>query len=257
MANIKTKTTMKEFTTIDRANYYSWITSITANGKSAYELKGKFLDDLCDNSFNGANGEDASDNQEGVIDEGFFELENANNDDEQEIGEIYRIETNLFDYETPLCKKFNELNYLLKVDPELFIYDIQITKTYEDYKNELNNVLDEPWSESGVSYEICDHIYEPFRFKNGKAKWPTYSFEDGSAMVENYRGCYRCDIQEKEEHEDEERYELFHDPAQERSICKIRRFEMIKYSIGRMNRPMKMHAALTKRSFVTWTKDGW
>ncbi|GKE08094.1 hypothetical protein Tco_1411645 [Tanacetum coccineum] len=54
------------------------------------------------------------DNQEGVIDEGFSDLEKANNDDEHEIAEIFRIETNLFDYETPLCTKFKEFNYLLK-----------------------------------------------------------------------------------------------------------------------------------------------
>ncbi|GJW25410.1 hypothetical protein Tco_0039221 [Tanacetum coccineum] len=54
-----------------------------------------------------------SDDQEGVIDDGFSDLEEANNDDEQEIGEIFRIETNL-------------------------------TKTYEDYENELNDELEEP-----------------------------------------------------------------------------------------------------------------
>ncbi|GJS39758.1 hypothetical protein Tco_0564801 [Tanacetum coccineum] len=35
------------------------ITSIKVNGKNAYELKGKFLDDLHNNSFSGTNGEDA------------------------------------------------------------------------------------------------------------------------------------------------------------------------------------------------------
>ncbi|GKC20699.1 hypothetical protein Tco_1022849, partial [Tanacetum coccineum] len=42
----------------DQANYYSWITSIRVNGKNAYELKGKFLDDLHKNAFSGTNGED-------------------------------------------------------------------------------------------------------------------------------------------------------------------------------------------------------
>nr|GEV83281.1 hypothetical protein [Tanacetum cinerariifolium] len=50
---------MKGFTTIDQADYYSGITSITVNGKKAYELKGNFLDDLHNNSFSGTNGEDA------------------------------------------------------------------------------------------------------------------------------------------------------------------------------------------------------
>ncbi|GKF39257.1 hypothetical protein Tco_0119318, partial [Tanacetum coccineum] len=34
------------------------ITSITVNGKNAYELKGKFLYDLHKNAFSGTNGED-------------------------------------------------------------------------------------------------------------------------------------------------------------------------------------------------------
>nr|GEX36974.1 hypothetical protein [Tanacetum cinerariifolium] len=167
---------MKEFATEDQANYYSGITCVTINGKRAYELKGKFLNDFLDNAFSGTNGEDGvkhieyflkivdlinllSVNHErlrlatfpislignaskwfdeikakqdptdttfeewnidhnGVIDDGFSDLEGANNDDEQEIDEIFIIETNLFNYETSLCTKFNEFNYLLKVDPE-------------------------------------------------------------------------------------------------------------------------------------------
>ncbi|GJS58558.1 hypothetical protein Tco_0653342 [Tanacetum coccineum] len=34
------------------------ITSITVNGENAYELKGKFLDDLHNNAFSGTNGKD-------------------------------------------------------------------------------------------------------------------------------------------------------------------------------------------------------
>ncbi|GJR62963.1 hypothetical protein Tco_1505125 [Tanacetum coccineum] len=50
---------METFTPNDKANYYSGITSITVNGKNAYELKGKFLDDLHNNAFSGTNGKDA------------------------------------------------------------------------------------------------------------------------------------------------------------------------------------------------------
>ncbi|GKC01445.1 hypothetical protein Tco_0987581 [Tanacetum coccineum] len=38
--------------------------------------------------------------------------ESSDNDDE--IAEVFRIDTNIFDYETPLCSAFNEFNYLLK-----------------------------------------------------------------------------------------------------------------------------------------------
>ncbi|GJR18693.1 hypothetical protein Tco_0967220 [Tanacetum coccineum] len=232
---------MEEFTTHNKANYYSGIASIMVNGKRAYELKGKFLDDLRDNAFSETNGEDVVEHteyflkivdpinlpnvnyeqlrlsvfpislvgnasewfeefkairdpsnstfekwlaskfanhmildpftkkvlwdfwikrydQERVADEEFFDAEEANNDDEQETAEIFRIETNL-------------------------------TKTYEDYENELNYELEEPWSEDGVPYEIY-----------------------------------------KEEHKDKDKHGLFND--HDVSVCKIRRFEMIKYSFS-------------------------
>ncbi|GKA64617.1 hypothetical protein Tco_0764324 [Tanacetum coccineum] len=56
--------------------------------------------------------------------------------DEDEIGEVFRIDTNIFDYETPLCSAFNAFNYLLKVDPDLLTKDIVGFKTYEDYKDD-------------------------------------------------------------------------------------------------------------------------
>ncbi|GJY18596.1 hypothetical protein Tco_0390087 [Tanacetum coccineum] len=188
-------------------------------------------------------------NQEGVIDEGFSKLEKANNDDDHEISEIFKIETNLFNYKTPLCEKFNEFNYLLKVDPELFTHDIQITKTYENYRNESNNELDEPWSKHGVPYEICDHICKPFHFNKGETKWPTCNlnedgFYDGGELPRmvrvgymtyfqdhewNGKACYNSDVHNKEEHEDDERCK---DTAHDAPVCKIRRFKMIKYSFG-------------------------
>ncbi|GKB74068.1 hypothetical protein Tco_0935480 [Tanacetum coccineum] len=59
MTDKEKKSTMKGFATNDQADYYSEITSITVNGKNAYELQGKFLDDLHINAFSRANGEDA------------------------------------------------------------------------------------------------------------------------------------------------------------------------------------------------------
>ncbi|GKE16466.1 hypothetical protein Tco_1424043 [Tanacetum coccineum] len=49
---------METFAPNDKADYYSGITSITVNGKNAYELKGKFLDDLHNNAFSGTNRKD-------------------------------------------------------------------------------------------------------------------------------------------------------------------------------------------------------
>nr|GEZ78564.1 hypothetical protein [Tanacetum cinerariifolium] len=69
----------------------------------------------------------------------------------------------------------SKINFLFKVDPELVTHNIERTKTYEDYENELNDELEEPWSEDRVPYEMCDRICEPFHFKNRKAKWPTFN----------------------------------------------------------------------------------
>ncbi|GJY03207.1 hypothetical protein Tco_0361359, partial [Tanacetum coccineum] len=57
-------------------------------------------------------------------------------DDGDKIAEVFRIDANIFDYETPLCSAFNEFNYLLKVDPDLLTKDIMRFKTYEDYKDD-------------------------------------------------------------------------------------------------------------------------
>ncbi|GJS84714.1 hypothetical protein Tco_0751255 [Tanacetum coccineum] len=65
------------------------------------------------------------------------ELTDEESDDEDEIAEVFRIDTNIFDYETPLCSAFNEFNIHSQVDPDLnFEGDIMGFKTYEDYKDD-------------------------------------------------------------------------------------------------------------------------
>ncbi|GKB22030.1 hypothetical protein Tco_0855953, partial [Tanacetum coccineum] len=55
--------------------------------------------------------------------------------DEDDIAEVFRIDTNIFDYETSLCSAFKEFNYLLEVDPDLLTKNIIRFKTYDDYKD--------------------------------------------------------------------------------------------------------------------------
>nr|GEY58788.1 hypothetical protein [Tanacetum cinerariifolium] len=240
---------MEEFVTKNRANYYSRITNITVNvgnvSKWFDEFKGSITTwvDLTENflgkyyppshTYNvvGTEAKRVLTNtmfekcQEVVTNEGFSDLEKVNNDDEHEIAKIFRIKTNLFDYETPLCKAFNEFNYLFKVDTELFTHDIERTKTYEDYENGLNNEGGEPWSKNGVLYEICDHICEPFHFKSGKTNWPTYNLnENGFSKGGELPGM--------EEQHKQGQCDLFNDLTQGPPVCKIRRFEMVKYSFG-------------------------
>ncbi|GJT07056.1 hypothetical protein Tco_0841518 [Tanacetum coccineum] len=93
------------------------------------------------------------------------------------VPEIFRIEGNLYDFETPLCEAYHAFNCLLKINTNLFTYDIQNFKTYDEYKRELNDDkaggTEKPWSKNRVPYQLCDHICEPYRFKNGGTKWPT------------------------------------------------------------------------------------
>ncbi|GKB00810.1 hypothetical protein Tco_0828854, partial [Tanacetum coccineum] len=73
------------------------------------------------------------------FDSGDDEVELTNEefaDNEDDIAEVFRIDTNIFDYETPICSAFNEFNYLLKVDPDLLTKDIMGFKTYDDYKDD-------------------------------------------------------------------------------------------------------------------------
>ncbi|GJU54280.1 hypothetical protein Tco_1227994 [Tanacetum coccineum] len=55
-------------------------------------------------------------------------------DNEDEIAEVFRIDTNIFDYETPICSAFNKFNYLSKVGnlPGTFIIENQLH--YQDYE---------------------------------------------------------------------------------------------------------------------------
>ncbi|GJV77062.1 hypothetical protein Tco_1508646 [Tanacetum coccineum] len=102
--------------------------------------------------------------------------EDDNPNETDNVPEIFKIKGNLFGFETPLYEAFYEFNYLLKIDTDLFTYDIQNFKTYDEYERELNNDIakgtEEPWSENGVPYQLCDHICEPYYFKNGETKWP-------------------------------------------------------------------------------------
>ncbi|GJU97396.1 hypothetical protein Tco_1326667 [Tanacetum coccineum] len=288
MADKGKKSSMETFAPNDKADYYFRITSIIVNGKNAYELKEKFIDDLHNNAFDGTNGEEAVKHIEyflKIVDP--FDLPNVNHDKlqvviflisligkarrwfdkikesidswvdltakffrkyyppsrtgktntqmirwdptnpkfenwlatkfvsddessdleeywsdkEEETAEIFKIETDVFDYETPLCLAFNEFNYLLKVDPDLLTKDIMGLKTYEDYKDdwiyEWNEnvpwVYDKPWLDNEIWKEPkpVKHDCKPFNYKTGCSEWPTCSWrEDGYCNRGNLPEAY-------------------------------------------------------------------
>nr|GEU35411.1 hypothetical protein [Tanacetum cinerariifolium] len=154
--------------------------------KSFLEIQGTFLVKIRDNTFNGIIGENAFkhiDNFLEVIRP--LKIKGLSHD---------RFRLSVF----PMSLvAFNEFNYLLKIDTYLFTFDIQEIKTYEEYElnNNMMGELEEPWSDNGVPYQLCDHICEPYLFKNGKTKWPKCSsdidgFSNGGELPKMVRvGC--------------------------------------------------------------------
>nr|GEV40454.1 hypothetical protein [Tanacetum cinerariifolium] len=179
-------------------------------------------------------------------DEESFGLKETNNDDEHEIIEIFRIETNLFNYETPLCENFKEFNYLLKIDPDVLTKDIEGFKTYKNirtigimngtkiayivgnslYYQDLewydplddSKLKEEALRNKAIMEGIIDDNNESSN--DGRIKWDSYEIVNHDQKESEYEN----------EYENEERYELFDD--HKLPVCSIRRFEMIKYSFG-------------------------
>ncbi|GJS29864.1 hypothetical protein Tco_0490484 [Tanacetum coccineum] len=122
-------------------------------------------------------------------------------DDMDEVAKVFRIDTNLFNFETPMCKAFKEFNYLLQIDPDLLTKDIEGFKTYEDYKDdwiyEWNKdvpwVDEKPWTNAGVWTKPTPvkHTCKPFNYKTGCSEWPTCSWkDDGYCNGGNLPGTY-------------------------------------------------------------------
>ncbi|GKB68478.1 hypothetical protein Tco_0929890 [Tanacetum coccineum] len=82
-----------------------------------------------------------------ITDDELSNPEDENLIEETKIAEIFRIRTDIFQFETPLCEAFKEFNYLLKIDVDVLTDDIPGFKTYDEYKDawiyEWNK--DVPW----------------------------------------------------------------------------------------------------------------
>ncbi|GJX99621.1 hypothetical protein Tco_0356640 [Tanacetum coccineum] len=128
-------------------------------------------------------------------------IDEDSSDEKDEVAEVFRIDTNLFNFETPTCKAFKEFNYLLQIDPDLLSKDIEGFKTYEDYKDdwiyEWNKdvpwVDEKPWTNARVWTKPTPvkHTCKPFNYKTGCSEWPTCSWmDDGYCNGGNLPGTY-------------------------------------------------------------------
>ncbi|GKB52325.1 hypothetical protein Tco_0903078 [Tanacetum coccineum] len=150
--------------------------------------------------------------------------------DEDEIAEVFRIDTNIFDYETPLCSAFNEFNYLLKPTsswkddgycnggnlPRTYIIGNQLYyHDYEWYEAMKDSKLkDEALRNKAIMEGLINEDDDVSRYEQ-KRQWNMYT---------NYDDAYEINHGNNEKEELCEIHEL---PA-----CNIRRYMMIKYSFN-------------------------
>ncbi|GJR57941.1 hypothetical protein Tco_1500103 [Tanacetum coccineum] len=139
-----------DFITSTRKNFISNDNEGRMVKKCIFEIQGTFLVKVRDNAFNGNIGENAFKHIDkflkvvrpikinGLTQDRFRlsvfpvsltgaakeeETEEDDNLNETEnVPEIFKIEGNLFDFETPFCEAFNEFNYLQKIDTDMFTY---------------------------------------------------------------------------------------------------------------------------------------
>ncbi|GJX13587.1 hypothetical protein Tco_0205345 [Tanacetum coccineum] len=259
---------MKGFATNDQADYYSGITSIMVNGKNAYELKGKFLDDLHKNAFSGTNGEDTVKHIKyflEIVDP--IDLPNINQDKLRVVffpislvGDAWRwfdgikgSITSWVDLTDKFLGKYYPSSRTGKVNTSIIKWDL----TNPEFENWLASKF--------VNYMTMD-IFTKGAFNYGVLEWPTYSWrKDGYGNGGNLPGAYIIGntlcyqdlewydalkdselkeealrnkaimeglINEDNEHEDDERQEVCSIETHELSVFTIRIFEMIKYSFG-------------------------
>ncbi|GJV23914.1 hypothetical protein Tco_1376609 [Tanacetum coccineum] len=172
-------------------------------------------------------------------------------DDEDEFAEVFRIDTNIFDFETPMCKAFKEFNYLLQIDPELLTKDIEGFKTYKDYKNdwiyEWNKdvawVDEKPWTKTRDVLNgqlvvgewmviVMEEIFSVLTLLETRSITKTLNEDDDESRYERRRWNVYTNF--------DDAYETNHDVAEreelgeicELAVCDIRIFAMIKYSFG-------------------------
>ncbi|GJY62016.1 VIER F-box protein 2 [Tanacetum coccineum] len=190
----------------DLFTYEVEVADIPCNSKMNNDSEDETDDDM---------GYDPSDHYGFTGSEELTDEESSDNEDEND--EVFIMDTNIFDYETPIYSAFNEFNYLLK----------------------------KPWTDTGVWTEpkLVIHTCKPFNYKTGCSEWPTCNrIIDGYCNGGNLPGT--SVIGNQLHYQDYEWYEALEDSelkdlalqnkaSIEGFINKDdKEFEMIKYSFG-------------------------
>ncbi|GJR89042.1 hypothetical protein Tco_0213053 [Tanacetum coccineum] len=178
----------------------------------------------------------------------------------EETAKIFKIKTDVFYYETPLCLAFNEFNYILKVDPDLLTKDIMGFKTYEDYKDDwiyewnenvpwdgycnggnlpgayrIGNSLhyqDLEWYEALKDSELKDEALRNKAIMEGLISDDESSNDCWKRWKSHEIYYHNYDDGEYKNETHEEGHELCGIETREVPICQIKRYKMIKYSFN-------------------------
>ncbi|GKC56331.1 hypothetical protein Tco_1083929, partial [Tanacetum coccineum] len=225
MTDKEKKSTMKGFATNDQADYYSGITSITVNGKNAYELQGKFLDDLHINAFSRANGEDAVEHIDyflRIVNP--IDLPNVNQDKLRVVVFPISLASKFMNYKTMDIFTKGALWDYWKLRSD------EIEPTNERTSNlEETNHDDEQEIDALKDIKLKEEALKNKAIMEGIINKDEESSNEGWRRWDDFDNTNHDNKSENEmEHEDEERCEVFDD--HERPIYYIRRFEMVKYS---------------------------
>ncbi|GJZ15421.1 zinc finger, CCHC-type containing protein [Tanacetum coccineum] len=231
------------------------------------------LQEAWNTSFRGASTMDwratwltTGDDEVELTNEEFSDPDNENLIDKDEVAEIFRIETDIFDFDTPICKAFNEFNYLLKIDTDLLTRELPwmvrvgYMTYFQDYewyhdlvngklKNEAlkqNTIYEGSWGDAtqGV-INFCTwlkrcfgNLHKAYANTNIDVNYNPYldvsrTFNNHSiGNLNNYLVRDNVSYHANDAEYEEDRCELLGNPRQELPVCKIGRFELIKYSFG-------------------------
>ncbi|GJU49251.1 hypothetical protein Tco_1218806 [Tanacetum coccineum] len=176
------------------------------------------------------------------------EIEADEDDNPDDIAEVFKIKGNLLDFETPLCKAFNEFNYLLKIDTDIdgFCNGGELPGIVR--VGCMNYFQDHKWYD-----ELADGVLKEEAFIH-KAKYKE-SWGDATLGVMKFYACIfgrnygannagdTQDSQEQMKEHKRNKHTLSSKPTHDPSICRVRRFEMMKYSFNADDEyvPIKEH----------------
>ncbi|GJZ37076.1 hypothetical protein Tco_0583267 [Tanacetum coccineum] len=201
---------------------------------------------------------------------------------ENEIAQIFRIDTDIFHFETPLCEAFKEFNYLLKIYVDwptcnwkkekyynggdlprvIWSGDVTYFKSYEWYENLGEGELKYKALNSKAIFVGSKGVDEEPRINNDyETQTDERRFDDHKLMrdddvdigdLEEY--LIRKDppyyVNEEEERYKERRCKLFGIPYVKPSTCKLEKFKVVKYSF----RPVEEYVIIKEYEYDIWVQ---